>query len=85
MTAPLGRVAELERTLAATVAQNGELRRKHAEELGRNTALVADLYSRDMRIAHLDVDNSQLRAENQRLSADLATARAVPTRVGGVL
>lgn len=84
MTAPLGRVAELERTLAATISQNGELRRKHAEQVGRNSALVADLLSRDMRIAHLDVDNSQLRAENLRLAADLATARAVPNRAGAL-
>lgn len=82
MTAPLGRVAELERSIAATRTENGQLRSRHAEQLARNSALVADLRSRDMKIAHLDVDNAQLRAENMRLASDLATARAVPNRVG---
>lgn len=75
MTAPSGRVAELERALAATVAQNGELRRKYAQELARNTALAADLHSRQLTITRLDRELQKLRGENARLAADLATYR----------
>jgi chromosome segregation ATPase len=83
MPAPtLGRVAELERSLEACRRENGQLRSRHAAELARNVALTSDLHAREMTVAHLDRDLSALRAENARLVSDLATARAVPTRVG---